>query len=181
MREFECADETITVGQGVVEAFIDAFGPHRARGEQVVRRHLGVDEVGADTDQRVPVVRLFGAMAELQDQFGGRFMRQVGSFVFDKAVFPPGIDTLGKGMSVINDAYYMNHSENAAGRIGGYRWQAAAGREGTMLCDGPYPCAFDLGIVDTIARRFELTAKVFHETGSCRARGDAACFFGVRW
>ena len=130
---------------------------------------------------RFPLDRFFGAMAELQGQFGGTFMRKVGSFIFDNAVFPPGINSVEKGMALINSAYHMNHSANAAGLIGGYHWRAADGRSGTMLCDSPYPCAFDGGIIETIARRFAPEATVVHDLGSCRHQGHGFCTYSVGW
>lgn len=183
MREFECRDQTITVGRGVVDAFVAAFGPYKVRGERVVCRHLGVDGLGTDgaPDAHLPLHRFFGAMAELQGQFGGPFMRRVGSFIFDKVVFPPNIDSIEKAMTVIDTAYHMNHSTNAAGRIGRYHWRSVGRTRGSMTCDTPYPCAFDLGIIETIARRFELEALVVHEPGPCRHRGDDTCSYDVEW
>ena len=120
-------------------------------------------------------------MAELQDQFGSAFMRKVGSFIFDKAVFPPGIETVTKGMELIHTAYHMNHSADAKGRIGGYHWASTGERAGTMVCDNPYPCAFDVGIIETIARRFEPAAHVLHVPEGCRHDGAEACQYKVEW
>ena len=53
-------------------------------------------------------------------QFGAPFMRKVGSFIFDNAVFPPGIDDVQKGMQLLDVAYYTNHQNVAPGQIGGY-------------------------------------------------------------
>jgi hypothetical protein len=50
-----------------------------------------------------------------------------------------------------------------------------------MSCDNPYPCAFDLGIIETIASRFEKTSRVEHHAGTCRHRGDDVCHYRVEW
>jgi hypothetical protein len=181
MKEFECPDGGITVGRGVIEAFLAAFGPYKGRGEKVVCRHLAVPALEGGDDAHYPLEPFLDAMEELQLQFGGPFMRKVGSFIFDKAVFPPGIDTLTKGMELINVAYYMNHSESAKDRIGGYYWQSKGERSGEMMCDNPYPCAFDIGIIDTIAKRFEATANVTHQPGACRHDGGEACTYRLEW
>jgi len=181
MKEFACPDIGITVSRGVVDSFVAAFGAYKARGENVVARHVGAASLTAGPDAQFSLVKFLGAMSELQDQFGGPFMRKVGSFIFDKAVFPPGIDTIAKGLELVNTAYYMNHSEEAAGRIGGYKWLATGERSGRMVLDNPYPCAFDLGIIETISRRFESTAKVEHEPGSCRHDGQDTCVYRVEW
>lgn len=181
MKEFECPDAGITVSRGVVDSFLAAFGAYKARGEKVVARHVGIAQLSDDPTAIFPLGKFLGAMSELQEQFGGPFMRKVGSYIFDKAVFPPGIDTITKGMELVNTAYYMNHNEQAAGRIGGYHWQATGERSGRMTLDNPYPCAFDVGIIETIARRFESTAKVEHEPGACRHEGADRCVYRVEW
>ncbi|HEY4116256.1 MAG TPA: hypothetical protein VGM56_00320 [Byssovorax sp.] len=181
MREFECSDEKILVRRGVIDAFVAAFGPYKGRGERVVCRHLGVETIGGDPEAWFSASRFLAAMAELQDQFGSAFMRKVGSFIFDKAVFPPGIDAVTKGMELIHTAYHMNHSADAKGRIGGYHWVSMGDRAGTMTCDNPYPCAFDVGIIETIARRFESAAHVLHVPGGCRHDGAEACQYKVEW
>jgi hypothetical protein len=181
MREFECDDDRITVRRGVIDAFLAAFGPYKGRGERVVCRHLGIEGIGPDPEGWFSAPRFLSAMSELQDQFGAPFMRKVGSFIFDKAAFPPGIDTVAKGMELVNTAYYMNHSDDAKGRIGGYHWHPRGSRAGGMLCDNPYPCAFDIGIIETIARRFEPGASVVHLGGGCRHEGGDTCAYTVEW
>jgi hypothetical protein len=181
MKEFECPDVGITVSRGVIDSFVAAFGAYKARGEKVVARHVGAAAISEGPDAQFPLVNFLRAMSELQEQFGGPFMRKVGSFIFDKAVFPPGIDTITKGMELVNTAYYMNHSKEAQGRIGGYYWNATSERSGHMLLDNPYPCAFDVGIIETIARRFERVAKVEHQPGSCRHEGGETCTLRVEW
>lgn len=181
MKEFACPDVGITVSRGVIDSFVAAFGAYRARGEKVVARYVGTTAMNADPNAQFPLLRFLAAMSELQDQFGGPFMRKVGSYIFDNAVFPPGIDTITKGLELVNTAYYMNHSKEAEGRIGGYHWKATGPRSGRMTLDNPYPCAFDMGIIETIARRFEPTAKVEHEPGSCRHEGGELCTYRVEW
>ena len=74
----------------------------------------------------------------------------------------------------------MNH-QCETGEIGGYTWQPNGGKAGRIVCDNPYPCAFDQGLLETIAQRFEPSAKVTHEEGACRHEGGDACTFKVEW
>lgn len=181
MKEFACPDPHITTGRGVIDAFLAAFGPYKGRGEKVVCRHLGVEALGSDANAWFPAAKFLAAMSELQDQFGAPFMRKVGSFIFDKAVFPPGIDDVQKGMQLLDVAYYTNHQNVTPGQIGGYHWKADRERGGLMSCDNPYPCAFDIGIIETITHRFEKGARVEHEAGPCRHNGDDLCRYRVEW
>ena len=119
-------------------------------------------------------------MSEFQRQFGEAFLRRMGTLIFEKAAFPPGIDNVEKGMALIEAAYNMNHADGQ-GKIGGYRW-TLDGRGGVMLCDNPYPCSFDIGIVTSIAQRFQPSAVVTHlQPEVCRHRGGDACSYKVEW
>jgi hypothetical protein len=181
MREFESPDASYEVNRPVVEAFLAAFGAYKSRGEKVACRHFGIESLGADASAYYRLQHHLDAMKELQEQFGNAFMRKVGAQIFDNAVFPPGIDSVEKGLAMVNVAYYMNHRNVPEGGIGGYHWTAETEHRGVMVCDNPYPCAFDLGILETIAKRFAPAAKVTHEAGSCRHEGGLACRYVVEW
>lgn len=181
MKEFDCPDIGITITRQALHAFVLAFGAYKSRGEQVVMRHFGLKEIPDDPASRFPLTKFLSAMDELQAQFGAPFMRKVGSFLFDNTEFPPGMDTLQKAMALMDVAYYMNHSAEAEGKIGGYHWKAEGDRRGVMTLDNPYPCAFDMGVIETIGRRFEPTAKVEHVPGSCRHEGGNECVLTLAW
>jgi hypothetical protein len=56
------------------------------------------------------------------------------------------------------------------------------GRRFELICENPYPCDLDRGIVEAMARRFEPAAMVFHDTKSlCRKAGGESCTFHVEW
>jgi hypothetical protein len=117
---------------------------------------------------------------EFQCQFGDGFLHRMGSLIFDKVTFPPGIDTIEKAMASVHPAYMMNHS-NAEGRIGGYHW-TLEGRSGLMVCDNPYPCSFDMGVLSSVAKRFAPGATVVHlEPERCRHHQGDACTYRVEW
>ncbi|MGZ3421533.1 MAG: hypothetical protein ACXVEF_01925 [Polyangiales bacterium] len=181
MREFECPDTSVTTGRGVIDAFLAAFGAYKGRGEKVVCRHLGIEKFGDEVEVFYPLHRFLAAMSELQEQFGAPFMRKVGTFIFEKAEFPPGIDTLEKGMELLDVAYYQNHRNVSPGQIGGYHWKQQSERSGVMGCDNPYPCAFDVGIIETITRKFQSGARVTHEQSECRHLGGNVCNYLVEW
>ena len=100
----------------------------------------------------------------------------------------------------IDVAYHMNHRngrqeimydpQRTPARldgIGSYRCDFAPDkREAVLVCDNPYPCQFDQGIITEMVHRFKpqdsLYARVNHVSGvPCRKRGDASCTYQVRW
>ena len=74
----------------------------------------------------------------------------------------------------------MNHRGQQAGNIGGYQFDTA-GHGGRMVCDNPYPCNFDHGIIevrpdrrwlfDKLAQAESEAAKVI---GAARSQADSA-------
>jgi hypothetical protein len=67
--------------------------------------------------------------------------------------------------------------------IGHYHFQHVTGqRRIVMRCDTPYPCAFDKGMIEAMARRFVPTAMLEHDTPStCRSKGSTSCTYLVTW
>jgi len=181
MKEFDYTGDG-KVNGAVLKAFLSAFGPYVKRGEQVLCKRFGVDEIDGAEDMFYPLSTFLDAMKEFQEQFGLQFMKKIGNQIHSNAVFPPGIDCVAKGMSLIDQAYYMNHTDVEPGEIGGYHWDQQGDHEGVMVCDCPYPCAFDQGIIETIAKKFAQEATVTHdEDKPCRRKEGDSCTYLVRW
>ncbi|AKU97261.1 hypothetical protein AKJ09_03925 [Labilithrix luteola] len=182
MKEFEFGDPSVSISRAGMGPFLAAFGAYQSRGEKVVKRHLGVEELSADPSTRYPLSGYLSAMRELQEQFGFSFIRKMGTLVFEKAVFPPGLDSAAKVLASLNQAFYMNHPNAEEGKIGGYQWKADGDARGIMFCDNPYPCSLDTGILEGITSRFSANWKVSHdEAMPCRAKGGDSCTYVVEW
>ena len=70
--------------------------------------------------------------------------------------------------------------------IGHYGYEKAGETSAVMTCGNPYPCDFDRGIIDAMARAFKpadsLFIKVRHDdTQPCRKNGADACTYRVQW
>lgn len=183
MKEFDYHGETLVNGP-VCKAFLAAFGPYLKRGEQVLCKYFETVEISGDPNAWYPLPAFMKAMDEFQHQFGQEFMRKVGQFIFSNAVFPPGIDSLEKGLGSVDTAYHMNHNfvGSAKDDVGHYLWKIEGSKRGIMICDNPYPCSFDLGIVETIAHQFDAKAKILHDDKKpCRHTGGDSCTYIVEW
>ena len=177
MRECVCLDPTATSNGPVLEAFFEALGPYRSRGEKVVARNCGVSSVPTGAGATYSMQGYLKALKELQDQFGQSFLQRVGSLIFSKALFPPGIKGIEGAMHSIDVAYNMN----STGKIGSYRF-TATGSRGVMVCDNPFPCAFDFGLLLSVAARFAPSAKVTHlDPECCRHTDGESCSYSVEW
>jgi len=180
MREFELLAQDARVSGPVIETFLVALGPYRSRGAKVVARACGEETIDTSAGRTYQLRGYLSALDEFQRQFGQDFMHKVGALIFDTAIFPPGIDGIEKALELVDTAYRMNITNGEDG-IGSYRWTMLGDRSGTMACDNPFPCSFDLGIVKSIARRFEPNARVEHTGNSCRHRGGTTCTYAVEW
>lgn len=51
-----------------------------------------------------------------------------------------------------------------------------------MVCTDPYPCSFDVGLYQGMAKQFSVEAKVTHEEDApCRRDGGERCVYRIEW
>lgn len=126
------------------------------------------------------------AISSIEEKIGPVTMRAVGRKIPETARFPPELRTLEEALRSLDVAYQMNHRGQHAGNIGGYRYETAAvGRGGRMVCDNPYPCNFDHGIIEALSERFRpkeaVWVRVEHGPQGCRQKGSSACTYQISW
>jgi hypothetical protein len=106
----------------------------------------------------------------------------VGMKIPDKALFPPEINSIPSALLSLDVAYHMNHR---GGEIGHYQARCIADNHIDVICDAPYPCDFDYGIIYGMVRRFRSAGAQFtvrhQDPGTCRQRGDNICTYHVTW
>jgi len=141
-----------------------------------------------------PANRMLSAFRQVAEEVGGGVQFQIGLKVPENAKFPPSVKDTETALASIDIAYHMNHRQAgkpmfdpASGKmaegIGHYLHTRVAGKnESVVVCDNPYPCDFDRGLITAMARRFQTAAFVLHDdTKPCRKKGGAACTYLVRW
>jgi hypothetical protein len=131
-----------------------------------------------------PMRNALTAIKSIEEKIGPVTMRAVGRKVPEHAKFPPEITTLEQALLSLNVAYQMNHRGQHAGNIGGYRFDTA-GHGGRMVCDNPYPCNFDHGIIEALCERFRpkdsVWVRVEHAPLGCRHKGGSDCTYLISW
>lgn len=122
------------------------------------------------------------AFKKIADDIGPYALYQIGSKILENARFPSHIDSVGAALASIDVAYHMNHRN---GEIGHYHYSRTGESSARMVCPNPYPCDFDRGIIETVARRFAPEGRwvaVQHDArASCRKRGGESCTYNVSW
>lgn len=133
------------------------------------------------------------AYSRIERDLGSSFVYSAGLTIPRTALFPAAIHDVETATRSIDVAYHMNHGRNGEALfdektgtmgegIGHYHVQSAGARLLRIVCENPYPCDFDRGIVEAMAKRFEPSAKVLHDPKqACRKFGGESCTFQVEW
>ena len=141
-----------------------------------------------------PLEQYLAAMKKIDTLLGGRGLERIGSLVIKANPLPPHVSSIDAAFGGLDPTYHNAHAKNgrpmldmATGQmqegIGHYSYERIAGeRKAVCVCENPYPCRFDLGLLTTLAQRFEPTATLAHDTSKpCRAKGGDSCTFVITW
>lgn len=168
-----------TVGQAIL-CIVGGMEVVQSRALRILAEN-GITPLKPDT--WYPLTNLLNAFRLIFEKIGPSTVRAIGRKIPENAHFPPDLDTLEKGLRSIDVAYHMNH--RGSDPIGGYHYEQTDRRSATMVCDNPYPCDLDLGLVEAICDRYRpkdsLWVRIEHDPRSCRRRGDASCTYLITW
>ena len=190
-------NDAIEVNGQAVWAFVDGMGAFTMVASQYLLTE-GIGEPRADGMVQIDSTAWYSrqgwlrAVERIGREIGQSALFDIGRAIPRNAKFPPFVQDMPSAMQAIDVAYHMNHRFNGVEMydpqtgemhegIGHYGYQRAGSNMVVSRCDGPYPCAFDLGVVTAMAKRFNPSALVEHGEGPCRAEGGAECNYVVTW
>ena len=135
-------------------------------------------------------LRIFKLIAE---KTGPNTLLNIGKKIPENAIFPSYIASIDDALKAIDIAYHMNH-KNAQGQvlyingellegIGHYFYLKDTDENKiTMICQNPYPCDFDRGIISAQAFKFKPNAIIKHDDSKeCRKLGAESCTYIITW
>jgi hypothetical protein len=141
-----------------------------------------------------PLEDWLSAYEGIAKEVGPNSLYGIGRGIPENAVFPPHIKDIHSGLASIDVAYHMNHRRKGVVMfnpengemiegIGHYGYKAIANENRVVcVCENPYPCDFDRGIISAMASRFEPAAKTVHDNDAeCRKKGGESCTYNVWW
>lgn len=180
MALFKALAPTVEVNGETVDSILDGMGAARSKGLEILARHHIKDPKPGQWYKQQDWLDSFKEIAET---IGPATLNAIGQKIPENAKFPPAIDTIEKALAAIDMAYHMNHR---SGEIGHYTFEKTGEKSGKMTCKNPYPCAFDRGIVEAMAKRFKpktsLFAQVKHDDSQpCRTKGADSCTYLITW
>jgi hypothetical protein len=178
MAQFEAIDKNVRVSGAAVLAVVKGMAANGTTGLRILKENGIIDP---QSDKWYPQQAWLNAFRRIAEQIGQETLRAIGERIPETAHWPSEIEDVMDALASIDVAYHLNHF---GGEIGHYRFKKTGDRSGMMICDNPYPCAFDFGIVKATARRFAprgVTPIVKHEVDGCRQRGSESCTYLVSW
>jgi hypothetical protein len=181
-----------------VQMLLETFGPFRSVASRILLAHgmgkrtpEGLAEFVPDA--WYPLDSNLGALADIMKE-GAAILYNAGLSIPKHFPLPPTIVDARSALQGTDVAYHMGHrykrqpmfnpatGEMVDGGIGHYLCQLGPGKnQAMMICDNPYPCPLDKGIVTGFTRRFGKLVTVDHEPTQCRMRGDKSCTYVVSW
>lgn len=196
--EFKAFEPGIEVNGPTVFSIIDGLGQFKSLAKKIfLNVKIGKEENGElkiDMNAWYPQDAWLKAFETLSKEIGDSTLKKIGMKIPENAQFPPWVKDIDSAMQAIDIAYHMNHRKRGVplfdtntGKmtegIGHYGYERIAGKnEIVSVSNNPYPCAFDFGIITTMAKKFQPRAFVEHDdTKPCRKTGAESCTYLVTW
>jgi hypothetical protein len=183
MAPYEAFDEGVEVhGQTIITVVDDALARFSESYRETAYNALaanGIDD--PSPDEWYPQQAWLNTFEAIAAELEPHILDRLGEQIPDVADWPADPSTVASGLRAIDDAYRRNHR---GGDIGFYRFESVDERTGTVICENPYPCEFDRGLIRAVAREYapvESFVFVEEDGDRCRRDGDDACVYTVSW
>lgn len=139
--------------------------------------NYGIEEL--EPDEWYPLKAPLAMLFDMRDDYGESSMQNMGRHIPEHVEFPPDIEGAEQALQSVDQAYQHNHRGMD---IGSYEFRKTGEREGEMVCENPYPCEFDQGLIRGVAENFTDSFVKVEEVGDqCRAEGGQHCTFHIEW
>jgi hypothetical protein len=194
MKQYKAINQGVEVNGQTILSFVDALGSMRNIGFKIL------SEKGIDNPQKgewYPQQKWLDAFTYISSVADSSTLYEIGSAIFGNAQFPPEISNINQALESIDVAYHLNHRLNGevlfnekTGEkkegIGNYFYKVLDNKKIEIICDNPYPCDFDRGIIYSMAKKFKpedaYFVKVEHDKeSSCREKEDKYCSYIITW
>jgi hypothetical protein len=197
--QFKVFEPGIEVSGASLGAVVDGFRKYPTVATKYLTRHGLVKSVAGkasdiDRDGWYRLEDWLAAYEGIANEVGWNSLFGIGKSIPENAPFPPHVNDIHSGLGSIDVAYHMNHRKNGTvmfnpetGQklegIGHYGYEPVSGDNRIIcVCENPYPCDFDRGLVTAMATRFEPLARTVHDNEApCRKKGADSCTYVVMW
>ncbi len=196
--QFRAFEPGIEVNGQTVYAVVDGIGHFKSLAKEILlKAGIGEKKDGEyviEMDGWYSHEGWLAAFEQIASEIGDPTLKQIGMKIPENAQFPPWVKDIDSAIQSIDIAYHMNHRKNGQilfnpesgtmqDGIGHYGYERIDGKNIIISeCKNPYPCAFDHGIITTMAKKFEPKVTVTHdESKPCRKKGADSCTYIITW
>ena len=147
-RPFEASSSAVEVDGRTVHSVISGMMLHSV-GRELLRRE-GLDPL--KPERWYPMQSWLNVFRTISERLGADTLYSVGYRIPQSAEFPSLImKDVATALQSIDIAYHHAHRN---GDIGCYEYSQVGEGIYQIRCNNPYPCDFDLGIIDSLVDRF---------------------------
>jgi hypothetical protein len=172
---YEPIEDGVEVLGSSINSTINSFPGNKSEIKRIFARH-GLDN--PTDDKWYPNKANLAALSTVYKKFGPSMLQKIGDDKPKNTVWPPNIETATDAVMSINKAYQRNHRN---GEAGGYHAEQLNNGRIKLICDNPYPCPFDQGLIEGAAFEFAIKTAIINEVGDeCREEGGEQCTYEVR-
>jgi hypothetical protein len=179
MAQFKAFASGVEVKGAAVVAVVKGMGAYEASARRLL---ADANIVDLQEERWYPQQAWLSVFRTIAEKLGPATLRLIGTKITETALWPPTVNSVEAALASIDIAYQMNHR---GGDIGHYRFDKTGKKSGVVVCQNPYPCDFDLGIIEATVKRFSpdgVHPQVIHDAAKpCRKKGDASCTYQVLW
>lgn len=179
MAQFKALDPQAEVRGDVVSATINVMGAFKAIAEGILADH-GIEDPGPN--QWFPLQAWLSSFQTIATQVGPNTVYQIGRQIPRQGYYPPGIESIEDVLTALNQQYQLCHR---GGQVGTYEFSFTGSRSGKLVCNTPYPCDFDRGLIESLTQRFEPEdsfVDVQHDDSvPCKKLGADSCSYRISW
>jgi len=179
MALFKAYSPKVEVNGETVLSIVSGMGAFKAHGLKILKES-GIDspKPGEWYSQQA----WLNSFKIISEKLGDATLGMIGKSIPKNAKWPPQIDSVEKALPSIDVAYHMNHRN---GEIGHYAYESTGKRSGKMVCNNPYPDAFDMGIIESAGEIFSKkgdSIKVTQDSKApSRSKGADSSTFLIEW
>ena len=196
--QFKAFESGIEVNGQTVFSVVDGMGRYKSISGRILS-DVGIGSMSGG-DYQIEMDGWYShdawlkALEQITSEVGESTLNQIGLKIPENAQFPPWVKDIDSAIKSIDIAYHMNHRKGdkvlfdpdtgeIAEGIGHYGYERVEGQKKIIsVCNNPYPCSFDIGIVTTMAKKFEPGAFVVHDKSApCRKDGADSCTYVISW
>lgn len=198
--QFKAFEPGIEVNGQTVYAIVDGFRITKQLPSKILLGE-GIGRAGKDGMVEIDPAGWYSqeawlrAFEQISASLGPHLLESIGHRIPENASFPPWVTDVDSAIKSVDVAYHMNHRkagkvmfDPAAGTllegIGhyGYARPNPAVQKIVSVCENPYPCDFDRGILASMAQRFAKTPYLAHDANApCRKTGGKSCTYTIEW